>query len=116
MHRALALAVLLIFAAGPITRVACGWNCAQVKEVASSEDCHEQNGPEPAFGIGADHCDGSRLPLALTAKVSDGLTAPSLGLVTVQPIPIAQLNKWTNSPSGDSPAAPPTNRLIPLRI
>ena len=116
MQRALALAVLLTFAAGPVSRVVCGWTCAHASEAVQSEKCHEENGAEPAFGIGVDHCEGSGLPVALTAKVSDALSAPSPGLSSAQPVPASQLNAWTASPSGDSAAAPPTNRLIPLRI
>jgi hypothetical protein len=116
MQRALAFAVLLTFAAGPIGRVVCGWTCAEVGEVSATEECHDQNGTAPAFSVGVDHCEGSGLPIALTAKLSDGLTAPSPGLSTVQPVATTQLNTWTSSPSGDSATAPPTNRLIPLRI
>ena len=116
MRRALALAVLLTFAAGPVTRVVCGWTCAHVGEAVPSEECHEENGAEPAFNIGVDHCEGSGLPVALTAKVGDGLTAPSPGLSSVQPAPASQLDMWTAVPTGDSATAPSTNRLIPLRI
>lgn len=116
MQRALALAVLLIFSAGPVSRVVCGWTCAHVSEAASSEGCHEETGTEPAVSVGVDHCEGSGLPVALTAKLGDAPLAPSLGLASVQPVPTAHLNAWTSSSSGDSTTAPPTNRLIPLRI
>jgi hypothetical protein len=116
MQRTLAIAVLVILAGTPISRVVCGWECAQGSDVASSEECHDQNGAETAFNIGVDHCEGSGLPVALTAKPSVGLTASSLASTSAQPAPVAQLNRWAVSPFGDSATAPPANRLIPLRI
>ena len=116
MHRALAMAVVLALTAGPVGRVVCGWSCAQVHEVAVSQSCHEQSGAESAFRVAADHCEGSGQPVALTAKLGDAPSAPSPGLSSVQPVATPQVNTWTSSPTGDSAAAPPTNRLIPLRI
>jgi len=116
MQRALAIAVLVTLAASPISRVVCGWSCAHVGKEAASGQCHEQRSAEPALKIGVDHCEGSGLPVALTAKITDGLTAPSLDIASVQPFPNSQLQSWTSSPSGDSGTAPPSNRLIPLRI
>ena len=116
MQRELALAVLLTFAAGPIGQVVCGWMCAHVSEATSSEKCHEETGPEPALSVGADHCEGSALPVALTAKRGDAPSAPSPGRAAVQSVPATHLNACTSSPPGDSAADPPVNRLVPLRI
>lgn len=115
MRRFLAVLALLALTSHPVARVMCAWTCANPEALATSESCHDENGPEPAVRIGADHCDGTNVPVPPTAKLTGGLVFASLELADAQP----------GSESAASAAAPlPTgavyrataNRLIPLRI
>ena len=116
MSRLLAILAVLALTSSPVSRVICGWTCAHPEDGAAPESCHEESAAETVLSIGADHCDGTALPIALTAKLTDGLISPAPSLGAVHPELGTQLPSLVAAQPAGAASAPPASRLIPLRI
>ena len=117
MQRALAIVALLALSAGSVTRVVCGWTCAHVDQTAATDSCHSESGAEPAFSVGANHCDAPAVPALVFTKSAEDkafVALTPIDSIVVAP-PVASLQSFDLQVATAGPPAV-SDRLVPLRI